>query len=77
MAWINNISAAWGSVGPLASNEDFVCREGRVLVTASASPTADEGVELNPGEVAQFTAGDTVSYRTLNGQTGRIWREAR
>lgn len=76
MALITDAAFAWSSPVTLGVDEVWQAREGRVFVTTTASPVANDGVLLLETHAVQFSAGQQVRYRKDGNDAALIVREA-
>lgn len=63
MALITDVASNWSAPVTLSSNEVWQVRAGSAYFTTTASPVADDGLELFEKQAVQFSAGSVVQYR--------------
>ena len=76
MAILSDAALTWSAPITLTVDEVWQTRQGRVFVTTTASPDADDGIELLENHAVRFTAGLNVRYRKTGAVDARIVREA-
>ena len=75
MALIADADFSWSSPVTLAADEVWQSRDGRVFVTTTASPSADDGILLLETHAIQLSAGQQVRYRKEGRGAALIVRE--
>ena len=63
MPLITDITAAWSAPATLATAEVWQARS-RVFVSPEASPGANDGIEMQPGDAIRFETAEAVRYRS-------------
>lgn len=76
MALISDAATTWSSPITLTSDEIWQTRWGKVFVTTTATPDADDGFELQQGQGVLLRTGLQVRYRKLGTTSAMIVREA-
>lgn len=76
MALVTDAAFTWSSPVTLSVDEVWQARDGRVFVSTTASPAANDGIELWETHAIQFSAGQQVRYRKEGNQAVLIVREA-
>ncbi len=76
MAIITDTANVWSDPVTLGSDEIWQTRQGRVFVTTTASPDANDGIELFEQHAVRFSAGLVVRYRKEGPSQALIVREA-
>lgn len=61
----NQIANTWTTVGPLAAEEVWQCRKGRVAICLEAVTDDEQGTVLNLDDVLYIPAGKTVRFRKI------------
>lgn len=75
MALILDVANTWSAPVTLSANEVWQSRQGRVFVTTTATPAAEDGIVLNEIHAVQFSAGLSVRYRKEGAVDAVIVRE--
>lgn len=75
MALISDADVTWSAPITLGADEIWQVRAGRVFVTSTATPDAEDGIELFENQAIRLSAGQTVQYRKLGSVETRIVRE--
>ena len=76
MALLTDATTTWSSPITLASDEIWQTRKGRVFVTTTTAPDAEDGLELLENNAVQLPAGVTVRYRKTGTTDATIVRES-
>ncbi len=76
MALITDAAFTWSSPVTLGADEVWQARTGRVFVTTTASPAANDGILLTETQAVQLAAGLQVRYRREGSTPALIAREA-
>lgn len=76
MALITDATTAWSDPLTLATDEIWQAREGAVFVTTTATPDAEDGLELHETHAVRLPAGVVVRYRKVGNTAAVIVHEA-
>jgi hypothetical protein len=69
------LSTTWQTYGPLAAEELWQCRKGKILITLEAVTDNDQGAILSEGDGLYVAAGKTVRVRKLTNFASWLNRE--
>jgi hypothetical protein len=69
------LSTSWQTYGPLAAEELWQCRKGKVLITLEAVTDNDQGAVLAEGDGIYVATGKTVRVRKISNLECWINRE--
>lgn len=69
------LSTDWQTYGPLAAEELWQCRKGKVLITLEAVTDNDQGTVLAEGDGIYVATGKTVRLRKLANAESWVNRE--
>lgn len=69
------LSLTWQSYGPLAAEELWQCRAGKVLISLEAITDNDQGTALSAGDGLYVAAGKTVRIRKIDNTECWVNRE--
>lgn len=75
MALVTDAAATWSAPVTLAADEIWQARKGRVFLTTTATPAADDGIELHEVHAVRLPAGADVRYRKDGAGDALIVRE--
>lgn len=75
MALITDAATGWSSPITLSADEIWQTRKGSIFLTTTASPAADDGIQLNEGNAVQLAAGATLRYRKAGPAEAWVVRE--
>jgi hypothetical protein len=70
-----SLSTSWQTYGPLAAEELWQCRKGKVLISLEAIADNDQGTALVEGDGIYIAVGKTVRIRKASNAASWVNRE--